>query len=63
MRPYTFLDVDNCGNVDMRREHLGLDKTQGEQHYARNLGVRPRGERAFTEYAADLDDRSRGRLR
>src|SRR5438132_13847727 len=37
VRPCSFSDVDNCGNVDMRREHLGLDKTKGEQHYARNL--------------------------
>ena len=25
MRPCTFLDVDNCGDVDMRRGHMGLD--------------------------------------
>ncbi len=30
MRPYTFLDVDNCGNVDRRCGHMGLDKTRGD---------------------------------
>src|SRR5438034_11274753 len=29
MRPCTFLDVGNCGDVDMRYRHMGLDKTRG----------------------------------
>src|SRR2546425_8555378 len=63
VRPCSFLDVDKCGNVDMRRGHIGLDKRRGERDYPRTLGVRPRGERACTEYVADLGDRSQGRLR
>jgi len=39
MRPCIFLDVDNCGNVDMRRRHMGLDKAGGEREYPRTLGV------------------------
>src|SRR2546421_10123489 len=41
MRPCTFLGVDNCGDVDIRPGHMGLDKTRGERHDPRTLGVRP----------------------
>ena len=39
MKPCIFLDVDNCGNVDMRGRHMGLDKAGGEREYPRTLGV------------------------
>src|SRR6266581_2239418 len=53
MRPSTFVDVDNCGNVDMRCRHMGLDKPRGERDDPRTLGVRPRGERVSTEGVAN----------
>src|SRR5437667_10965458 len=34
-RPHTtvhFLEVDNCGYVDMRRGHMGPDKTRAQTH-------------------------------
>jgi len=30
--PSTFLEVDNCGYVDMRRGHMGPDKTRAQTH-------------------------------